>query len=111
MKSKGFATQIWPFREYFGADMPGTLDRLEDLGFVGVELCRWYDWTDMFDKWAAEDILAVSQQVGIQVVSSHISYPMIFENNLDDLVRFCHTVGMKYAIVAAVPEELFCKTK
>ena len=105
MKNKVFATQIWPFREYFGADMAGTLERIADSGFVGVELCRWYNWTDMFDKWAAEDILAACQRVGIQVVSSHVSYPMIFEENLDELARFCHTVGMKYAIVAAVQEE------
>ncbi len=100
-----YATQIWPFRAYFGEDMPGTLERISALGFTGVELCRWFSWTDMFDKWSAEDIFAVCQRTGIQVVSSHVSYPTIFEENLDDLIQFCRTVKMKYAIVAAVPEE------
>ncbi len=102
---KEYATQIWPFREYFGQDMPATLERIAELGFSGVELCRWFNWTDMFDKWTAEEILGVSRSVGLKVVSSHISYPTIFEENLDNLIQFCRTVGMSYAIVASVPEE------
>ena len=102
---KDYATQIWPFRESFGKDMPGTLERIAKLGFVGVELCRWFNWTDMFDKWPAEDILAVSQSVGVKIASSHISYATIFEENLDELIQFCRAVGMNYAIVASVPEE------
>ena len=105
MKVNDFATQIWPFREYYGQDMLGTFERLAEIGFAAVELCRWYTWTDLFDKWSAEEIRLASQQAGIQVISSHIYYPMIFESNLDEVVRFCHTVGMKYAIVAAVPAD------
>jgi sugar phosphate isomerase/epimerase len=105
MQKKSFATQIWPFREDFGADMPGTLEHIAQLGFEGVELCRWFNWTDMFDKWAAEDIHTVCQRVGLKVVSSHVSFPTIFEENLNELIQFCKTVGMNYAIVAAVPEE------
>jgi sugar phosphate isomerase/epimerase len=106
MSKKEFATQIWPFREFFGADMPVTLERIAELGFAGVELCRWFTWTDMFDKWPAEQIQQVCQQVGLKVASAHISYPMINEANISTLVRFAHTVGMKYAVVAAVPEAL-----
>ena len=103
---KEYAAQIWPFREYFGQDMPGTLARIAQLGFSGVELCRWFNWTDVFDKWPAEEIKTVSQSLGLNIVSSHISYPIIFEENLDELIQFCHTVGMNYAMVASVPEEL-----
>jgi sugar phosphate isomerase/epimerase len=105
MSQKEFATQIWPFREYFGQDMPGTLERIAKMGFAGVELCRWFNWTDMFDKWSSEDIQTVCQRIGLKVVSSHVSYPTIFEENLSELIQFCHTVEMRYAIVAAVPEE------
>lgn len=107
---KEYATQIWPFREFFGKDMPATFERIAELGFAGVELCRWFNWTDMFDKWPAENILSNSQSTGVKVISSHISYPIIFEENLDDLIQFCHIVGMKYAMVASVPEE-FARTR
>jgi sugar phosphate isomerase/epimerase len=106
MSRKDYATQIWPFRNFFGKDMPDTLQHIAEMGFAGVELCRWFNWTDMFDKWPADDIADVCQRVGLSVVSSHVSYPTIFEENLDELVSFCHKVGMKYAIVASVPEEV-----
>jgi sugar phosphate isomerase/epimerase len=77
------------------------------MGFAGVELCRWFDWMDMFDKWAAEDIQAVSQQVELNVVSAHIPYYMIQADKLDELAGFCNIVGMKFAMVASLPDEQF----
>jgi sugar phosphate isomerase/epimerase len=59
----------------------------------------------MFDKWPAEEIAAVCQRTGLKIVSAHISYPLVFAENLPELIRFAETVGMKYAVVAAVPEE------
>ena len=106
MPPQAYATQIWPFREDFGEDMPTTMARLAEMGFAGVELCRWFHWTDMFDKWSAEHIQQVSQQTGLQVVSTHISFPTIAPENIGALIRFAHMVGMRYAVVAAVPEEL-----
>jgi sugar phosphate isomerase/epimerase len=107
MSKKDYATQIWPFRESFGKDMPGTLEKLAGLGFAGVELCRWFDWTDMFDKWTAQDIKAVSQRVGLEVVSAHIPYYMIKADKLAELADFCDIVGMKFAIVASLPEDQY----
>jgi sugar phosphate isomerase/epimerase len=106
MTKRKFAVQIWPLRESFGQDMPATLERIAQIGYAGVELCRWFDWTDMFDKWGAQEIRAVCDQVGLEVVCSHISYRMIFPENLDELIRYCEIVGAHYAVVAAVPEEL-----
>ena len=70
------------------ASLPGR-DELSDI-------VRWFNWTDMFDKWPADDIADVCQRVGLSVVSSHVSYPTIFDENLDELVSFCHKVGMDY---------------
>jgi len=104
---KNYATQIWPFREDFGKDMPGTLEKIAEMGFAGVELCRWFDWTDLFDKWTAEDIHSTSEQVGLDVVSAHIPYYMLLEDRLDELTDFCNVVGMSFAMVASLPAALF----
>jgi sugar phosphate isomerase/epimerase len=107
MSKKDFATQIWPFREAFGKDMPSTLEKIAGLGFAGVELCRWFNWTDMFDKWPAEDIQSVCAKVGLKVVSAHIPYYMIQEDRLDELADFCHAVDMRFAMVASLPQQEF----
>jgi sugar phosphate isomerase/epimerase len=106
MTERMFAIQIWTLREAFGEDMPATLEAIKEVGYQGVELCRWYDWTDMFDKWSAEDIQAVCERIDLKVVSSHIPYYMIQEDRLPELVAFCRIVGMRYAVVASLPEEL-----
>ena len=46
MTETPFAIQIWTLREAFGEDMPATLEAVREMGYQGVELCRWYDWTD-----------------------------------------------------------------
>lgn len=107
MSKKDYATQIWPFRVPFGADMAGTLERIAQLGFSGVELCRWFDWTDMFDKWTAEDIHTNAERVGLEIVSAHIPFYMIQADKLDELAVFCDIIGMKFAMVASLPEAQF----
>ena len=105
MTKKDYATQIWPFREDFGKDMPTTLEKLAEMGFTGVELCRWFDWTDMFDKWSAEELRDVAQRVGIKIMSTHVPSYMLQPERLDDLAQFCDIVGMKYVMVASLPPE------
>lgn len=105
MPKKDYATQIWPFREDFGKDMPKTLAKLAELGFAGVELCRWFNWTDMFDKWPAEDLRDTAQAVGLDLMSSHVPSFMLRPERLDELAQFAHTVGMKYVMVASLPAE------
>jgi sugar phosphate isomerase/epimerase len=107
MSKKEYSTQIWPFREEFGKDMPGTLEKIAAMGFAGVELCRWFDWTDMFDKWSAEEIKSVCERVGLEVVSAHIPYYMVQVDRLTELGEFCALVGMKFAMVASLPETQF----
>lgn len=107
MAAKAYATQIWPFRESFGADMVRTLERIAAIGFAGVELCRWFDWTDLFDKWPAEDLYKTSQRLGLKIVSAHIPYYMILPDRLGEMADFSQAVGMKYAIVASLPKEQF----
>ena len=105
MPKKDYATQIWPFREDFGKDMPTTLEKLAKMGFAGVELCRWFDWTDMFDKWPAEALRDVAQRVGLQLMSTHVPSYMLQPERLDELVQFAEILGMEYVMVASLPKE------
>ena len=107
MSGKALATQIWPFRESFGKDMTGTLEKISQMGFAGVELCRWFDWTDMFDKWTAEELRDTSHRVGLDILSSHIPYYMVLPDRLEELAGFSNIVGMKYAMVASLPKDQF----
>ena len=107
MSKTPIALQIWSVREEFGKDMAGTLAAIAEMGYAGVELCRWYTFTDLFDKWDAKDIRKVCDDVGLKVVSSHIPYALIQDDRLPELIEFGHVVGMEYAVVASIPREVF----
>jgi len=105
MNFENIATQIWPFREDFGKDMPNTFKKLAEMGLAGVELCRWFNWTDMFDKWTSDELKAAAQDSQIEIISTHMPSFMIEPDKLDELAEFCHAVEMKYAMVASLPPE------
>lgn len=107
MTKHNIATQIWPFRKAYGEDLPETLKKIKSIGFKGVELCRWFDWTDLFDKWSTEEIKAACEDTDLEAVSVHIPYYMIDKARLEELVSFCEIQGMKYAIVASLPKTCF----
>jgi len=62
MSKKPIALQMWPIREEFGEDMPGTLKAVAKMGYDGVELCRWFA-SELFDKWDAADIRKAGEGV------------------------------------------------
>ncbi len=105
MTVKKYATQIWPFREDFGKDMPATFEKLVELGFAGVELCRWFDWTDIFDKWSPEALQTAAQSAGLEIVSTHMPSYMLQPDRAAELADFAEAVGMKFAMVASLPPE------
>ena len=41
MSTKQYATQIWPFREDFGKDMPGTLEKIAEMGYSREDMDAW----------------------------------------------------------------------
>jgi sugar phosphate isomerase/epimerase len=105
MPKKKYATQIWPFREDFGKDMPTTLEKLAKIGFAGVELCRWFEWTDMFDKWSSTQLRDVAHRVGIELISVHVPSYMLKAERWDELSQFSKTTGITYIVVASLPQE------
>jgi len=105
MNKTPIGLQIWSLRDAFGKDMPGTLKAIADMGYDGVELCRWYaPFVDSFDKWEAKDIRQACDDLGLKIVSSHVPY-VVIEEKIPELVEFAHAVGMSFAMVASVPKE------
>jgi sugar phosphate isomerase/epimerase len=104
--SDKIAVQIWPLRTYYGENISATFELIAQIGYKGVELCRWFTGLNFFDKWTPQEIVESCRQTGLRVISSHISYPMIFRENLDELIDFCKALNMNYVAVGMLPKEL-----
>ena len=85
--NKTLAVQLWSFRNDFKKDVPGTLKRIRDLGFVNVELAGYYGLT-------AGQFRAELDKAGLKAVSMHIEYE-VARNKIDSVIRDAKILGVQ----------------
>ena len=61
------AVQVYSVRDDAAADFKGTLQKLKDMGYDGVELAGLYGMT-------AAEVRAALDEVGIPAISAHVPY-------------------------------------
>ncbi len=91
------ALQLYTLRDEMQADFEGTLKKVKEMGYVGVE------FAGLFDKSAAE-VKALCAQNGLEPISAHVP--------LDDMVAdpegvlsVYAEIGCKYVVVPYITEE------
>src|SRR3954469_18478273 len=98
-KSSGFkgplGLQLYSLRAQFAKDVPGTLDKVRDLGFKNVELAGTYGLTP--EKFKAE-----LDSRGLKAISGHYAYER-FRDDIDGIIRDAKALGLKYAGTAGIP--------
>jgi sugar phosphate isomerase/epimerase len=81
--------QLYSLREQFGKDVPGSLNKVSDLGFKNVELAGTYDRTPTEFK-------AELAKHNLKPISAHFPYDR-FKGDLDAVVREAKELGVQYA--------------
>jgi sugar phosphate isomerase/epimerase len=81
--------QLYSLRAQFAKDVPGTLDKVRDLGFKYVELAGTYGLSPA--KFKSE-----LDARGLTAVSAHFPYEQ-FRDDIDGIVQDSKTLGLKYA--------------
>lgn len=81
--------QLYSLRDQFAKDVPGTLDKVRDMGFTDVELAGTYNLTP-------EEFKAELDKRGLRAVSAHFPYKR-FRDDLDGVVREAKLFGLQYA--------------
>lgn len=89
--------QLYSLRESFKQDVPGTLDKVRDLGFKYVELAGTYGMT-------AAAFKAELDRRGLEPVAGHFGLDQ-YVNDIDTLIRDAKTLGLEYVGVAWIPHE------
>jgi sugar phosphate isomerase/epimerase len=80
--------QLYSLRDQFAKDVPGTLDKVRDLGFKDVELAGTY-------KLTPEQFKAELDKRGLRAVSAHFPYER-FKNDLDGVIREAKALGVQW---------------
>ncbi|EAF8203757.1 sugar phosphate isomerase/epimerase [Listeria monocytogenes] len=89
MKAK-IALQLWSVKEACEDDFFGTLEKVAEMGYDGVEFAGYYGKS-------ASEIKAKLAELGLEVAGSHISKEQL-EVDLENVILFERELGNEYII-------------
>ena len=89
--------QLYSLRADFGKDVPGTLDKVKNLGIKYVELAGTYNL-------APEKFKQLLDERGLIPVSGHFPYER-YRDDAEGVAKDAKALGLKYAGCAWIPHE------
>ncbi|GIP20274.1 sugar phosphate isomerase/epimerase [Paenibacillus sp. J22TS3] len=89
--------QLYTVRESLEQDFEGTIRKVAELGYHGVEFAGYYGRT-------AEQVKELLAETGLEALGSHIGYERL-KQSLGDEVAFNQIIGNKYLIIPYLSED------
>lgn len=90
MKTTQVAVQMYTLREESQKDFAGTLRKVAELGFDGVEFAG-------YEGWDVKDLKELLDELGLQAAASHV--PLVeLESNLEQVIENQKILGSGYIV-------------
>lgn len=97
MKKYPIALQVYSVRDYAEKDLKGTLAKIKEMGYDGVEFAGLYNNDP-------KDVKAWCEELGLVPISAHVGYKVIEEN--PDILKTYAELGCKYVALPSIPMEI-----
>ncbi|WP_159885059.1 sugar phosphate isomerase/epimerase family protein [Paenibacillus puerhi] len=97
MRKMGIGVQLYTLRNETAADFPGTLRKVAELGYEGVEFAG-------YGGLSAEEMKALLQELNLKVPGSHVSLERL-RNDLQGEIDYLKAIGGQAIIVPWAPDE------
>ena len=97
MKKFPIALQLYSVRDALAGDFEGTLRRVAEMGYEGVEFAGLYGKSP-------EEILKITTELGLKVISAHVPLAEM-EENPQKVFALYKSLGCEYIAVPYLPEE------
>lgn len=94
---KPISVQLYSVREAAGKDFPGTLRRIAEMGYAGVEFAGLHGHS-------AKEIARIVKDLGMVSSSAHVGMPT--KENIDQLVDDARTLGYKFLVTGFGPDDM-----
>ncbi len=88
--------QLYSVRDEAKADLSGTLQKIKEMGYDGIELAGLYGYSP-------EEIKAELDKVGLVAISAHIPLQSMVED-MDKVIADYKIIGCKYMVVPYLPD-------
>ncbi len=92
------AVQIYSVRDNAKADLRGTLQKIKEMGYDGVEFAGLYD----LDPAVIRDWC---QEIGLTPISAHVSYALLKEDPKGTIAQYA-TIGCPYIAIPYLGEDV-----
>ena len=90
-KTLPIAVQVYSVREEAERDFAGTMKKLGEMGYDGVELAGLYGKS-------AEEIRDSIKAAGLTAISAHVSYDEL-AGDLEKTLQDYETIGCRYIVI------------
>lgn len=97
MRKMGIGLQLYTLREETASDFRGTLKRVAEMGYEGVEFAG-------YGGLSAEEMRDTLQEFGLTAIGSHVPLEQL-ENGLDEEIAYLKTIGAKHFACPYLPED------
>ena len=90
--------QLFAVRQDCEKDLPGTLDKVAEMGYEGVDFAGYYDY-------GAAELRKLLDERDLKCCGTHIGVDTLKDDQLPATVEFALTLGNRYLIVPGLPPE------
>lgn len=99
MKKFPVALQLYSVRDDMAADFEGTIKKVADMGYDGVEFAGLFDYNN-----APEKVRDMCLKAGVEPVSAHVSFEEII-SDVEGVVGKYGVLGVKFIAIPWLAEE------
>ena len=85
------AVQVYSVRDFAKPDMRGTLQKIKDMGYAGVEFAGLYGLP-------AADVKAMCEEIGLIPISAHVPLADM-RKDCDKVINYYAEIGCKFIVV------------
>ncbi len=92
------ALQLYSVRDEMARDVPGTLKRVADMGYDGVEFAGLFDYDPA-------DLAEMCEDLGLEVAGAHVRVDAIEGDAIHGTIEEHQALGNDYIVVPGLPAE------
>ncbi len=98
MNNLQVALQLYTVRDETRLDFAGTLQRVAQIGYAGVEFAGYGNLTSL----EMSDLLAETK---LKAVSTHLGVAALEGTQLSASIRYCKDIGCSFIVLPSLPKE------
>jgi sugar phosphate isomerase/epimerase len=94
-----YAVELYAVRGELEKDLVGTLAKLKDMGYEGVEFFGEF-------KYSAREIKEALEKTGLEICGWHTPWKYVQDDKFDETVAYFKEIGNQNVIIPGLPGEL-----